>query len=92
MNADDYRMWLDSIIKKKIQLNRLKQCEDVALVTDVDMLNGWPEIHVFEGIETLASALGAELVTEPMEAHGYPFKKYFNYRGSVVYQLFCEED
>lgn len=90
MSADEYRAWLDSVIKKKIQLDRLKKCENVALVTDVDMLNGWPEIHVHEGIEILADAIGAELVAEPFTARGYSVKKYFLYRGSKVYQLFEE--
>lgn len=77
--------WLDGVIDLE---NRLRQMacfgEDIRrcdFEPDGDM-----KIHVSSGIETLADAVGARIEEQPF--YGAYKKKWFNYKGYTIFQLF----
>ena len=75
--------WLDKVIELQ------KELEKVAVFSDdlrICTGNIGESVHVFEGIEQLAEAVGEEIKTKFLDDE-YPIEKYFMYKGMNVFQL-----
>ena len=78
--------WLNKYINTYIDLNRLSQFRDVR-TADVCIPD---TVHIFEGIEQLADALGVTL--EYVNARDGRKDAYFYYRGKKVFQIMKMEE
>lgn len=83
--------WIDDIIVKEwmnaIVDIRVKEAGLGKMGGSLKLIPPDMEVHVYEGIETIASAAGAELVMEILKEATYPFKYSFVYRGIKFFQV-----
>lgn len=78
--------WLKKIISIQKKFNKIKDFNN-----ELCCCNYFPnEIHIYKNIEKLAEELNKKLFTEHFS--GGTYKKYFNYNGTIVFQLYTEKE
>ena len=85
MDFESVKAWLDLNISIRKQLAEAQELNNnISLCT----LNRENTVHVFEGIELIADALGFELLAdEKWEDDDHPYFYYFMYGEFKVFQL-----
>lgn len=88
--------WLDNIVEA---LKRLNECRYDLYYGKLDREKGEyekhiklcsndaPQLHVYDGINTLAEVVKCELRVIKNNSENYPYRYWFIYKGMMVYQL-----
>lgn len=88
MTREEVEKWLDELAETQAKMNKLAHQYD-----DLHVSCCYPqprEIHIYEGIHTIAGLLGVKLNTalvERFNGSGYNNKYSFIYKGYIVFQL-----
>ena len=97
LTNEDVREWLDAIVDPLITAskNKYNLCYGVLNLDRGEYENQIrpclshekPELHIFEGIDKLAKAIGRNLNINPDRGTEYPVEYWFDYKGCKVFQL-----
>jgi hypothetical protein len=90
MEMTDYqiRQHIDWLIQAQTRLKRYYEMVESDSENGIEF-SGVPEftIHVYKGIEKIASALNCDLSIITDRDEKYPFEYFFKYRGYKIFQI-----
>lgn len=101
LTDDDVRQWLDTIVDGmitaregmytlcygKLDTDRGEYENEIMPAGWSGDYRDWKELHIYDGIDKLAAAVGGEIFCEDRGDSDYPWQYFFVYRGIKVFQI-----
>lgn len=86
MNKSDVKQWLDSMIDAQERYMKLRGVYDKDGLCAVYSFSD-KRLHIAQGIDIIAEALGEKLSVKNREDDNYPYEYYLKYMDYTVFQI-----